>query len=80
MADFVRFEKLNKEIECTKTSKKLDVKEFLVKSEGIAKNTAVALGKAGEQIARNTSYQITDHTKDFYESDPDFAENVAKQQ
>ncbi len=79
MADFVRFEKLNKEIECTKTSKKLDVKEFLVKSEGIAKNTAVALGKAGEQIVRNTSYQITDHTKDFYESDPDYAENVAKQ-
>lgn len=79
MADFVRFEKLNKEVECTPASKEMNVKDFLVKSAGIAKNASVALGKAGEQIVRNTSYQITDHTKDFYESDPEFAENVAKQ-
>lgn len=34
---------------------------------------------AAKDLIRTTSYQITDRTNDFYDTDPNFAENVAKQ-
>ncbi len=93
MSDHVRLDKLNKEIEFTQASKKVNgipgkkqtsinekARIIADKSVKTAKNGALAIKEAGKDMVRTTSYQITDHTNDFYDSDPDFAENAAKQQ
>lgn len=51
---------------------KFDVVDKSVRFVKASKNTA-------KDLIRTVSYQITDRTNDFYDTDPNFAENVSKQ-